>query len=270
MSSATRPHGPPTGPDHTRRPDEGGTASPGKARQAKRRKEDQDTDRQPKRRANAESTFDTRHILPGYRKRLPAEAQELVESALLDDDLADAPADDPRWVQLYEDLHRLVDPSRGAPASVTSTNSSTAAAHTDDSDDAHSSFEWASDSDKDVATSPALRLQTNGTPDLERQAYFKSLPPQPDLTAAVHRYTSASLCDKRGKLPPNTAPASWDPSSLAALGMLVEEIARSQARFNAQRTMFAKSPRNQALAAKKKEEREKKQEGQMEQKEQKG
>lgn len=182
-------------------------------------------------------------ILPGWRgRKLPKEAQELVEEALLDQGLADAGADDPRWVDLYEEIRRRID----QPAS------STAGTRLDNegSDNEDLPYEWAPSSP--TRTPPPT--QSSPAPNADRESHIHSLFPQPDLTQAVHRYISASLTNKKGSLPPDLVEAeSWDPSSLVAMSVLVEEIAKSQARFNAQRTMFAKSPRNQALAAKRRQ-----------------
>ena len=185
-------------------------------------------------RANAESKHYTRAILPGYTKKLPPAAQDLVEKALLDHGLAEAPADDARWTELYEELHRLIDnPPESIPAS-TSTEPT-------DEDDA---YEWAPSSISDDEEPPSTLA-----PSSETSAAQQAILPNSTFANAVHRYISHSLT-KKGALPKDIPPESWDPNSLAAMSILVEELTKSQAKFNAQRTMFAKSPRNQALAAK--------------------
>lgn len=246
MSSAPRPRGRPPGSKTTNKRKEtaktAGTASKGKKQKV------QDGQAKGLRRANAESKFYTRNILPGFNKRLPPAAQEVVEQALLDPDLADAAADDPRWVELYEQLHRLVDqPSSSASASTS--------AQPTGENDAEETYDWAHSSPSTSSSSPRTSNQTAPLPpphqrDTQREAHLTSILPDPALTHAVHRYVSEQLTNQKGALPKHVTPESWAPDALAALGMLVQEIARSQARFNAQRTMFAKSPRNQALAAK--------------------
>ncbi|SJX63903.1 uncharacterized protein SRS1_14605 [Sporisorium reilianum f. sp. reilianum] len=175
-------------------------------------------------------------MLPGYHRRLPAAAQELVDKALLDQDLTEAPADDARWVELYEQLQQLSEDG----GSTDSVRSNAATTITDNDEEAD--YQWAPSS-SDEATS-------SNKPAPQPHTHHPTLPPTLAISQAVHEYVSEALTNGKGHLAKHVDRQSWDAASLAALGMLVEEVARSQARFNAQRTMFAKSPRNQALAAK--------------------
>lgn len=190
--------------------------------------------RQTKLRANADSKFYTRNILPGFHPRLPPAAQDLVERALLDHDLADPSAYDPRWVKLYDELHRLIE----QPAEATAVST------INEQDDNDCWYEWA------PSSSLASDQEQATQPDSTRKSDLKSVLPNPCLTRATHRYISEQLTNARGTLPKHIPPQSCDPNALSALSILLEELVKSQARFNAQRTMFAKSPRNQILAAK--------------------
>ncbi|SPO28766.1 uncharacterized protein UTRI_04644 [Ustilago trichophora] len=237
-SSENKPRGRPPG-SKTKRSGENGAVDRVVSKRKKRWTDGQE--RQTKLRANAKSKFFTRNILPGFHRRLPPAAQDLVERAVLDHDLADASADDPRWLELYDELHRLIE--QPGETTVVSTNN--------EDDDNDSSFEWAPSSsspsdDEEQPTPHASATQRDST----RECDLKSILPNPSLTTATHRYISEQLTNARGALPKNVAPESWDPNALSALSMLLEEVVKSQARFNAQRTMFAKSPRNQMLAAK--------------------
>ncbi|SPO28245.1 uncharacterized protein UTRI_04644_B [Ustilago trichophora] len=238
-SSSNRPRGRPPG-SKTNRSDNEAPAERVVSKGKKRKMEGQQ--RRTKLRANAESRFYTRNILPDFHRRLPPAAQDLVERALLDHGLADAAADDPRWIQLYDELHRLIEQP----------NETTAASTNDEEDDNDSLYEWASpssSSDDEEQPTPH-RSSSTAQRDSTRESDLKSILPNPTLTTATHRYISEQLTNARGALPRAIPPESWDPNALAALSMLIEELVKSQARFNAQRTMFAKSPRNQLLAAK--------------------
>ncbi|CDU25187.1 uncharacterized protein SPSC_05021 [Sporisorium scitamineum] len=184
-------------------------------------------------------------MLPGGKRHLPVAARELVEKALIDHDLAEAPADDARWVELYDELQRLIE--HGGSIESTSSDNATATPSADNEED---DYQWApsSDDDEEASSSTAPPLQSQHDP--HTQAHLTSLVPNPSLSQAVHAYISEALTNGRGRLPKDVPTENWDPASLAVMSMLVEEVAKSQAKFNAQRTMFAKSPRNQALAAK--------------------
>ncbi|KAJ9473840.1 Phosphatidate cytidylyltransferase [Pseudozyma hubeiensis] len=176
-------------------------------------------------------------MLPGYNKRrLPAAAQELVDRALMDDDLAAAKPDDARWVKLYEQLQQLVQ----TQPSTTDTDTPNPDSDTDDHQD--DTYQWADASSPESAPQPSAPTSSNTTTPLQPDASH--------LPHAVHAYISSAFTHKRGELVKSVASESWEPAALAALSMVVEEVARSQATFNARRTMFAKSPRNRVLAAK--------------------
>lgn len=204
-------------------------------------------------RANAEIKSYTTWILPGYHKRLNPAAQDLVERALYDSDLADAPADDPRWTQLYQDLHRLV----SQPPTSASEPSTFRITDDDINEDV---YKWAPSSGSSSASPPPQPISVSEL-EPERAAHLRSVLPSIPLTRALHATVSAAMTNNKGTLPKDLRAESWDPNSLAALSILIEEIAKSQAKFNAQRTMFAKSPRNQALAAKRREGKEKEKDG---------
>lgn len=199
-------------------------------------------------RKNATSKNYLTRMLPGYNKQLPPRAQELVEQALLDDDLAEASPDDARWVKLYEDLHRLV--YYAADPTASTSNEPDDDEELDNS--ALDSYRWASPSPSpEPSRESPPAPQTTTESDARHEAFARNLP-RPDLLDAVHRHISSSITYTKARhtgFINDIKPESWDPSSLVALSILVEEIAKSQAGFSAQRTMFAKSPRNQALAA---------------------
>lgn len=208
-------------------------------------------------RKNAVYRYHTMKVLPGYNKTLPPQAQELVEKAILDHNLAEASMDDPRWVELYQELHRLVQQPTDSDSSMSTGSTMPSSRNEVDNDDderALDSYTWASPSPSPPASHPSSPQPNSSVPD-HRQS-FASLLPDPFTTTAVHRHISSSLTNpttnpriRTGSFINDIQPESWDPSSLVAMSILVEEIAKSQAQFNAQRTMFAKSPRNQALAA---------------------
>lgn len=207
----------------------------------------------------------TDHMLPGYTKKLPAAAQALVDRALLDDNLVNAPAADARWIKLYEDLQRLVQ-AQSSTEDMTATRVD-GEAETEAATEQEDDYRWADSSSSDeeqTSLSPADAAQSASLepgPGPQRPAHRTSLLlPNHALSEAVHAYISEAFTTKRDGLTRSVASESWDPAALAAMSMVVEEMAKSQAKFNAQRTMFAKSPRNQALAAKR-EERKMKQEG---------
>lgn len=192
----------------------------------------------------------------GCHESLPsAPAQDLVEKALFDHDLMEASADDERWVEFYEKLQRLSENSGSAvSAPRDDDNNDNNATSSDDNDqqEEEDHYQWAtesfSDDDNDDDDDDEAKSDTAAVPThLESRA---SLPPKHAITQAVHEYVLKALTNGKGRLPKRVGKESWDPSSLAALSMLVEEAAKSQAKFNAKKTMFAKSPRNQVLAAK--------------------
>ncbi|SAM84364.1 uncharacterized protein UBRO_05603 [Ustilago bromivora] len=205
-----------------------------------------------KERGNAETKSFTTRILPGYHKHLPPAAQDLVEQALFGSDLADAPADDPRWTQLYQDLHSLIDTSPTSRfASETEAAATTRTAvdviNQPQEEVVEDEYEWAPASPSSPPPARDLGFEKR---DEAQAAHVRSTLVSTALSAAVHARVSSELTNNKGSLAKDLGADSWDPNSLAALSMLVEEIAKSQAKFNAQRTMFAKSCRNQALAAK--------------------
>ncbi|GAC99157.1 phosphatidate cytidylyltransferase [Pseudozyma hubeiensis SY62] len=196
-----------------------------------------------KRRAETESKSFTDNMLPGYNKRrLPAAAQELVDRALMDDDLAVAKPDDARWVKLYEDLQQLV---QTQPSTTDIDNDVVPDSDADDNQD--DTYQWADASSPESEPHPEPHpsgLTPTATIPTTLQPNASHLP------QAVHAYISSAFTHKRGDLVKSVASESWEPAALAALSMVAEEVARSQATFNARRTMFAKSPRNRLLAAK--------------------
>lgn len=249
MSGSTQPRGRPRGSNTGQAENAHSAATTGKRkRNTEGTQPGQGRSEQQQLRANAQNKFYTRMMLPGYKKRLPAAAQELVETALLDHDLADAPADDRRWHELYGELQRLVQLPSDASTSTPNTT-----VNNDDRSDTESVYEWGSSCDEDSASSPRQSAD-QPTSEAERpsqpESHLRCILPNPTIAAAAHRCISEQLTNKKGGLPKDVDAESWDPNSLAALSILIEEIVKSQARFNAQRTMFAKSPRNQALAAK--------------------
>ncbi|KAJ1024412.1 hypothetical protein NDA18_004579 [Ustilago nuda] len=201
-----------------------------------------------KERGNAETKSFTTRILPAYHKHLPPAAQDLVEQALFGSDLADAPADDPRWTQLYRDLHSLIDPSPTSKfASETEATATTGIVDDVINQPQEEEYEWAPASPSSPPPARDLGFEKR---DEAQAAHVGSTLASTALSAAVHARVSCELTNNKGSLAKDLGADSWDPNSLAALSMLVEEIAKSQAKFAAQRTMFAKSRRNQALAAK--------------------
>lgn len=208
-----------------------------------------------RRHANAENQRFTDHMLPGYKKRrLPVAAQKLVDKAVMDDGLARAPADDARWAMLYDDVQRLVQEER-LTTDITPTLDKETTREGDDGDgegELRDDHLWANGSpcrERMIAltdVSPTL----DASPSSHGQAHQRCLLPNHAISEAVHAYISDAFTHQRGDFVKSITSESWDPAALAAMSMVVEEMAKSQARFNAQRTMFAKSPRNQALAAK--------------------
>ncbi|SNX85345.1 uncharacterized protein MEPE_04054 [Melanopsichium pennsylvanicum] len=194
-------------------------------------------------------------MLPGYNQALPRAAQDLVEEALLDHDLINAPADDRRWVELYDELHRLVaastdDTSASTSNTMTGKGDVNHDVEEEEEDDDQESYIWgsslSSEDDDELCSNPKLSRKR----DTEREAWLAATLPNADLAAAVHACVSEQLTNKKGGLLKGVVAESWDPNSLAALSILVEEVVRSQAGFNARRTMFAKDPRKQVgLAA---------------------
>lgn len=203
------------------------------------------------RRKNAKLKNHTLQILPGYNKNLPPQAQELIDKALLDHNLAAAPVDNPRWTQLYEELHRLVDQTANSNTNTGQPLDQDNNANDEQDESAWYEYEWASRS-----PTPEPPLSANGSATMQIDTTDESAARElvsPELKQAVHRHISCSLERKNGYIRTmgDVKAESWEPSSLVAMSILVEEIAKSQASFNAQRTMFAKDPRKQALKAKK-------------------
>ncbi|SPO46735.1 uncharacterized protein PSANT_04421 [Moesziomyces antarcticus] len=204
-------------------------------------------------RANAEARHSTR-VFPGYNKRLPAAAQAVVEQALLDNDLANADADDPRWTQLYDELDALIHRSHEVPAPETP-KTHTGSFLNDDDDEGQ--YEWGSCSEDGCEAQVVNSHVDDDEARQAQEAYARTILPKADLATALHGAVSDSLSNSKtkgkGKAKGSGGESGydWDPSSLAALTMLCEEIALSQATFSARRSMFAK----QASKASKKKQR---------------